>query len=335
MTSPSAFQSTATSVSHTDSNSNRALVLGATGGIGSVITQQLLQQGWQVTALKRDLSNVPSNSPIQWQQGDALNQADVLAASQGCQVIVHAVNPAGYRDWETLVIPMLCSTLHAAQHQQACVVVPGNIYNFSAQAGTHINEDAPQQPTSKKGKVRVSMEQQLEAFTQQGGQCILLRCGDFFGPTSVSGWFEQGIAPKGITSKRLFTLAKRGVGHQWAYLPDVAETMMQLILRREELPRFARFHMNGHWDHDGTQMANTAAKVIAAQRGHTPRLQAFPWWSIYVASAFNKTFKELLEMRYLWQYPLRMSNEKLVSLLGEEPHTPLEEAISATLAPNR
>ena len=40
---------------------------------------------------------------------------------------------------------------------------------------------------------------------------------------------------------------------------------------------------------------------------------------------------ELLEMRYLWQNELRMDNSKLVAMLGQEPHTPLETAVEETL----
>ena len=36
-------------------------------------------------------------------------------------------------------------------------------------------------------------------------------------------------------------------------------------------------------------------------------------------------------MRYLWRESLAMSNAKLVAELGEEPHTPLDEAVRTTL----
>jgi len=36
-------------------------------------------------------------------------------------------------------------------------------------------------------------------------------------------------------------------------------------------------------------------------------------------------------MRYLWRLPVRMSNARLVAVLKREPHTPLEEAVEATL----
>lgn len=37
-------------------------------------------------------------------------------------------------------------------------------------------------------------------------------------------------------------------------------------------------------------------------------------------------------MRYLWQQPVRLANDRLVSELGQEPHTPLDEAVRVTLA---
>jgi nucleoside-diphosphate-sugar epimerase len=41
--------------------------------------------------------------------------------------------------------------------------------------------------------------------------------------------------------------------------------------------------------------------------------------------------RELRELRYLWREPLRMSNARVVAELGAEPHTPLDQAVRATL----
>ncbi len=43
-------------------------------------------------------------------------------------------------------------------------------------------------------------------------------------------------------------------------------------------------------------------------------------------------FRELAEMRYLWEKPIGLSGAKLAAFLGEEPHTPLDAALRATLA---
>ena len=37
------------------------------------------------------------------------------------------------------------------------------------------------------------------------------------------------------------------------------------------------------------------------------------------------------EMRYLWTTAVRLDNRKLVAFLGEEPHTPIDTALRATL----
>jgi hypothetical protein len=47
---------------------------------------------------------------------------------------------------------------------------------------------------------------------------------------------------------------------------------------------------------------------------------------------FVPVFRELLEMRYLWSVPVRMSNRRLIGIMGEEPRTPVALAGRETLA---
>jgi hypothetical protein len=49
------------------------------------------------------------------------------------------------------------------------------------------------------------------------------------------------------------------------------------------------------------------------------------------ASPFVPLFREMWEMRYLWRIPLRLDNAKLIRFLGEEPHTPLDQAVRESL----
>ena len=122
-----------------------------------------------------------------------------------------------------------------------------------------------------------------------------------------------------------------GVGHQWSYLPDVARTMVELLARRDSLGPFAMFHMAGHWDADGSQMAEAIQRVVARRTRRKPRVAAFPWWLLTLTSPFVATFREMREMRYLWREPVRMDKARLIAALGQEPHTPLDEAVEATL----
>jgi nucleoside-diphosphate-sugar epimerase len=308
------------------------LVLGATGGIGGEVARQLRDAGWAVRALQRGASNsVEERDGIRWIRGDALNARDVLGAADGCSVIVHAVNPPGYRGWSQLVLPMLDHTIAAATKLGATIVLPGTLYNFGPDAFPVLTENSPQHPVTRKGAIRVEMERRLLAASENGARVLIVRAGDFFGPKAGNNWFSQGLVKPGKPVRTVSNPGRRGAGHQWCYLPDVARTMVELLARRDSLAAFATFHMAGHWDADGTQMAGAIQRVVARLSGRKPRAAAFPWWLLTLASPFVATFRELREMRYLWREPVRMDNARLTATLGREPHTPLEEALEATL----
>jgi nucleoside-diphosphate-sugar epimerase len=309
-----------------------ALVLGATGGIGGEVARQLREAGWQVRALtRRSASVADSPAGLQWLPGDAMNRDDVLRAARGCAVIVHAVNPPGYRRWAELVLPMLDNTIAAARAVGATIVLPGTVYNFGPDTWPVLREDSPQNPATRKGAIRAEMERRLRAASREGVRCIVVRAGDFFGPRAASNWFAQGLIRSGRPVTVVTQPGRVGIGHQWSYLPDVARTMRLLLERRDTLAPFADFHLRGHWDADGTQMVEAIRRVVQARTGAQPAVRRFPWPLLTLAAPFVTLFREMREMRYLWREPLRMDNAKLVAVLGDEPHTPLDAAVEATL----
>lgn len=308
------------------------LVLGASGGIGGEVMRQLHAAGWQVRAMQRGMrAGGEVRDGVQWLRGDALQRADVLAAAAGCEVLVHAVNPPGYRRWDACVLPMLDNSIAAAVAGRATIVLPGTVYNYGPGAFPLLREDAPQQPLTRKGRIRVALEERLQAATAQGCRALIVRAGDFFGPRAGNNWFSQGLVAPGRPLRTVTLPGPPGVPHQWGYLPDVARTMVQLLARGDGLPAFARFHMAGHLDADGLQMAQAIQRVAVRRGLPQPRLRRLPWWLLRLAACFATTPRELMEMRYLWQQDVRMDNRQLVATLGQEPHTPLEQALEATL----
>lgn len=309
-----------------------ALVLGATGGIGGEVARCLLARGWTVRALNRSPDKRSAEemaSGIDWIRGDAMSATDVATAASGAAVIIHAVNPPGYRKWGELVLPMLDNTIAAARAAGARIVLPGTVYNFGPDAFPAPHEDAPQHPTTAKGLIRVEMERRLRVAAEAGTPVLIVRAGDFFGPRAANNWFSQGLVKPGRPVTAVSYPGRRGVGHQWAYLPDVAETMVRFLEQADGLERFAVFHMEGHWDADGTQM------VAAIQEASgNPRFKArgFPWLLVRMLAPFVPLFRELAEMRYLWTTPIRMDNTRLVEKLGTEPRTPLKIAVRESLA---
>jgi nucleoside-diphosphate-sugar epimerase len=311
--------------------SKTALILGATGGIGHEVAVALTRHGWQIKALHRDPTKAAgreSTPGITWVKGDAMNATEVTNAAQGTALIVHAVNPPGYRNWAQLVVPMIDSSISAARASGARILLPGTVYNYGPDAFPTLREDSPQNPLTRKGKIRVEMERRLQAAAATGVRSLIVRAGDFFGPSAGNNWLSQGLVRPGKQVTSIAYPGRRGAGHAWAYLPDLAETMAQLVDRESTLGTFERFHFAGQWDADGTHMTDAIRAVVGSP--NIP-VRSFPWPLVTLLSPFKTLFREMREMRYLWQEPLRLNNDRLLSVLKTEPHTSLEQAMRATL----
>ena len=305
-----------------------ALVLGATGGIGSEAAQALSRHGWKIRALARSGRPADSTSSWEWIKGDALDRDSIVAAAQGTNAIVHAVNPPGYRNWAALVLPMIENTIAAAKTSGARIVLPGTIYNYGSDAFPVLREDSPQRATTHKGKIRIALEEKMQAAAREGVRSLIVRFGDFFGPKAGNNWFSQGLVKPNRPVTSIMNPGPKGIGHAWCYLPDAGETFAQLMDRETELAEFERFHFRGHWDEDGSQMI--AAIRRAAGNENIP-VRPMPWWFFRLASPFNETFRELYATRSLWDAPIQLDNTRLVRFLGNEPHTPLQTAVETTL----
>ena len=314
-------------------NPKTALVIGATGSFGGHAAVALIKHGWRIRALARDpkaaQAKTGAQMPIDWVKGDAMNPADVIAAAQGVQIIVQAANPPAYRNWAGLVMPMMRATLAAAEQTGARVVLPASVYNFTQDSGAHIAETAPQAPATRKGKIRVEAEELFRAASARGVRTLVIRGGDYFGPAAPnSGLNWLTVRSKGQI-RSVFSPGPRDVGHCWAYLPDMAEATAQLLDREDRLAAFEVFHFGGHWLARADELGASIRRVT-----RKPRLpiRAFPYVLVYALAPFVETFREMIEMRYLWTKPIGLDNAKLVGFLGAEPHTPLDQAMRATLA---
>lgn len=339
----------------------QVLIVGATGGFGAALAQALLRRGWGVHALTRhaalaagaDASPLAAPhaslapawvSQVRWHRGDAMNEADVLRAAQGVQFVVHAASPAGYVRWAELVLPMLANSLAAAKAVGARLMLPGNVYNFGPDAGSVLDENSPQRPLTRKGRLRVQMEEMLKLASQDPQapvRSLVLRAGDFFGGRAPASWFAQILVKPGKPVHRVVYPGKADVGHAWAYLPDVAETMARLMALDVQTPgRLAPFevlHFGGHWLPRGIEMPEAIVRVVSAEDSSTSGkavaigIKPMAWWQVSLLAPFVPLLREIREMRYLWHVPLRLDQRKLLALIGQAPHTPLDEAVRASL----
>jgi nucleoside-diphosphate-sugar epimerase len=316
----------------TEIENRTALVIGATGGIGGETAKALIKAGWRVRAATRDPERARRDfaalGPVEWRAGDAMRAADMIAAAQGVRLIVHAANPPGYRNWRGLALPMLQSSIAAAKASGARLMLIGTVYNFGPDAGSVLDERSPQHPLTRKGKIRVEMEDMLRAAAAEGVRSLVVRAGDFFGPEAPSAWFNTAMVQRGKPVRFVIYPGRRDVGHAFAYLPDLALTIARLAEIEARLESFEVVHFAGHWLERGVAIAEAIRRVAGKPRAP---ILPFPAALFYLAAPFSTLFREMIEMRYLWRVPLRLDNSKLEKLIGPEPHTPLDDAVRASL----
>jgi nucleoside-diphosphate-sugar epimerase len=303
-------------------------VTGATGGAGGEVAAALLRHGWTVRALTRDPARARASGPagLEWVAGDAMSAAQMADAAGSAAIVFHGANPPGYKNWRGLSMPMLANAIAAAQAADARLIYPGSVYVYAPDAGPLVGEDAPQNPRTRKGRLRVEMEQMLHEAAESGLRTLVIRAGDFFGPQAPSSWVSKALLADGAPLKAVVTPERPGARHAWAYLPDLAETIAQLADREASLPAEARFHFGGH-----SLVGRAMAEAVQRVADNNLPVRAFNWLPIYLAAPFDTFCREVIEMRYLWSAPLLLDNARLVALLGQEPHTPLDEAVLTSL----
>jgi len=118
------------------------------------------------------------------------------------------------------------------------------------------------------------------------------------------------------------------VPHAWAYLPDLGRAFEALASVRKSLKAFDRFHFAGNFV-TGEEMGAAIARAAPAP----VKVSAFPMWLLQVAGLVDPVVREVSKMRYIWQNPMELRDERLEEILGEGFNTPFEQAVAAAAAP--
>ncbi|HKD25295.1 MAG TPA: NAD-dependent epimerase/dehydratase family protein [Xanthobacteraceae bacterium] len=303
----------------------RIVVLGGAGRLGRAAAQAFRSAGWHVASLVRGSSAdgaVPGTEII---EVDARDAESVVAAASGADVVLHALN-VPYADWARLALPFADTAIAAARESRATLVFPGNLYSYGAGMPARIDETTSMHPTSRKGAIRVAVETRLREAAEGGLRTIVLRAGDYFGGEGRGSWFDR-IIVREIAAGQLTYPGPLDVIHEWAYLPDLAQAMVQLVDQRERLAPFATLGFAGHAV-TGRELA--AAISRACRRDF--KIDFMPWRLLKVMGIVVPAFRELTDISYLWSTPHAIDGARLAQVIGDIPRTPLDPAIAASLA---
>jgi nucleoside-diphosphate-sugar epimerase len=236
---------------------------------------------------------------------------------------LHALNPP-YTEWSRPALPLAYGAITAAETAGATLLFPGNLYNYGSPLPAVIDEATPMRPTSRKGQLRVAIEDRIAEAAERGVRTIIVRAGDFYGGGRGS-WFDLVLA-KEIGAGRITYPGPLDVAHEWTYLSDFASTLVRVATIRETLPQFARFGFPGHLA-TGSEFAAAIARAMR-RKLETKRMT---WWLIHALRPAVPLCRELSEIAYLWSEPHRIDGAKLGATIGAIPHTSLDLAVGCAL----
>src|SRR5499427_3917340 len=174
----------------------RIIVLGGAGQLGRAAAQAFKAAEWQVASLVRGSSAGGAAAGTEIIEVDARDTESVVAAAEGANVVLHALN-VPFGQWEQLAVPFADTAIAAARRNGATLVFPGNLYNYGAGMPARIDEATAMHPTSRKGAIRVAIETRMREAAEGGLRTIVLRAGDYLGGEGTGSWFDR-IIVKGI-----------------------------------------------------------------------------------------------------------------------------------------
>jgi nucleoside-diphosphate-sugar epimerase len=302
----------------------RILVLGAAGRFGYAAVTAFRAAGWKVTSLVRP--GAAHRAPHGTRIVETIDRGVAIATARGMDIVLHALNPA-FKNWRAMALPHAYAAIEAAETAGATLMFPGNLYNFGAGMPGVITETTPMQPTTRKGEIRVEIEQRMREASDRGMRAIILRAGDFFG-SGRGSWFDLVVA-KDLARAEVTYPGPLGVVHEWAYVPDLVAAAVRLAAIRDRLGQFETFGFPGHAV-TGRDLVGAIATAMGRE-SHDIKVKRMSWWLLRALSPFVALPRELSEIAYLWKVPHRIAGDKLKAAIGAIPHTPFETAVKRAL----
>jgi len=307
----------------TDRADGLAVVLGAGGGSGRAIVDELVREGRAVRAVVRTSRGLPAG--VETVTADLYDPAQAARAVAGSAVVYHAAQPA-YDKWDGNFARLNDSVAKAAGAAGARLVFADNLYMYGP-GGSPMTEATPQRATDRKGILRRDLAADLLARHARGEvEVVLARSSDYFGPHGRNSGLGE----------RLFGAAVAGKGASWggaidqphstSYLPDLARAMVVLGDRDEAAGR--AWHLPVMDPITGLAFGER----ISAALGHAVKVGPTTNTLLLVGGLFMSIAREARVVHYQWQAPWVSDWSAFEAAFGPFERTPLDESVKTTAA---
>jgi len=302
----------------------KALVLGATGGIGYALVRELVERGVEVVAFSRGKERLhalyQNESKVSIFSGDALVEKDVIEAADGVDVIFHAVS-FPYQEWKDKHPLCIEIIVRAAEMHQTKIALVDNIYAYGRQSKIEVIEDTKKEPHTKKGKIRLAMENRLK---RSNVPCLIVHMPDLYGPNAENTLLYETLKSV-VLNKSANFVGDIKVAREFIFTLDGAKAMVELALREDTY--------NQNWNIPSAHpiTGEEIIEILRKEVGYKKSIRTVSKTMIRFIGLFQPFMREMVEMMYLTEDPVILSGNKYEVKIGPIPHTPYKKGIKETL----
>src|SRR5919108_4026782 len=195
---------------------------------------ELVAKGKRVRIVSRS-GKIAAPSGVEAAAADATDPSATRACCAGASVVYNCTN-APYTAWPEQFPPLQAGVLAGAVAAGAKLVVMENMYMYGPTDGRPLTEDLPYAATSRKGRTRARMAEELLAAHASGTLRVAIgRASDFFGPGVRSSAAGEQIFARGVAGKAAQVIGDPDMPHSYTYVPDIGKGLVILGERDEAL----------------------------------------------------------------------------------------------------
>ena len=292
-------------------------ILGAGGAIGSLLAGILPQYTQDIRLVGKNPKAVNPNDELL--QADLTKINDAYKSIEGADVVYMTVGlPYKTKLWEATWPVLMDNIIGACKYYNAKLVFFDNMYMYDPQYLSHMTEETPVKPTSRKGKVRAKIAGQLMHEAEKGNlDALIARSADFVGPVNS------------ILTELVFKNLKQGKKAQWLVDADKIHSFTSTKDAAEGTAMLGNtpeaFNQVWHLPTDATKLTvRQWVDRIAAELNVKQQLQVLPRWSFGLLGLFIPIMKELKEMAYQYDRDYFFDSSKFTRQFNYTPMNPEE-----------
>lgn len=302
----------------------KALVVGASGGIGFALVKELVGRNIEVVAFSRGeekLQSLYGNvANVTVYSGDVFIKEHVMKAAKDVDVIFHTVS-FPYQEWHEKHLSCINILIDVAEANGAKIALVDNVYAYGRQSTQPINEKAEKRPHTKKGKIRLEMENRLK---ESRVPMLIVHMPDIYGPNAENTILNETLKNV-VKNKTAIFVGNQKVAREYLYSFDGAKAMIELALRDDAYDQ--NWNIPAVHPIKGEELLD----IFKDEFDFRKSLRTVSTTMIRFLGFFQPFMKELVEMMYLTEEPVVLSGEKYEREVGPIPKTPYKEVLKETI----